>query len=221
MEEIQNSHSLTQLPQLHGRWGKCNLKGPPNNEGLQETPFAPFERHFLKNFTQVQRCLAHLRNLIHTHELEYIVFAEIIIIKLAAMCVENPNHADNYTVQALLTRQKREYLVKPIQELLGRNICRDCDGKVLTFGMCLKVLRDKFLCHFDNFEDYDIFGNEGIGDGKWTLTDRDALLRLLFVDGKHIDDLVTTISGVLNDIVQEGSREIIEGALRMAEGHFT
>ena len=58
-------------------------------------------------------------------------------------------------------------------------------------------MRNKFICHFDNFEDYDLTGKEGVGEGKWTLGDREVLFKLLITDTYNVDDLVAAISAVL------------------------
>ncbi|MBO7684671.1 MAG: hypothetical protein J6T51_08110 [Kiritimatiellae bacterium] len=213
---------LGNIPVLHGRWAEPkNCKGgkTPVQIELQESPFAEFASHFRMNFTSVCSRLAYLHRLENDYRLQSLALMEVIITQIAAMCVEHERHSDNYTIQVLLKRQKKKELLESISAVLSRVICRDCDGKELNVGMGIKALRNKFICHFDNFEDYDISGKENVGDGKWTISDRNILMRLLFVEGGHINDLVSAISFALHTADQVGEREIVEGAVHSAEMH--
>ena len=185
------------LLRLHGRW-ECNKPQEVRWQELpQEVSFGSFPTHFLMNFVGIRERLAYLRGMPDTNNLLYRVLAESIVTQIAAMCVENPRHKENYTIQGLLKRQKRVALERQINEVLDRVLCLDCDGKKLTVEMCVKILRNKFICHFDNFEDYDLTGKEGVGEGKWTLGDREVLFKLLITDTYNVDDLVAAISAVL------------------------
>ena len=177
-------------------------------ESSQEVSFGSFPTHFKMNFASVCERLTCLRSMSDTRNLLYRALAESIITQISAMCIENPWHKENYTIQGLLKRQKRVALERQINEVLDRGLCLDCDGKALTVGMCIKTLRNKFICHFDNFEDYDLTGKEGVADGKWTLGDREVLLKLLITDTQNIDDLVATISTVLESADQMCAKDI-------------
>ena len=203
------------LPALHGRLS--NDKGHKNEHGqkeLQESPLASFADHFRGNLAKVRDCLGYLQCLEQGYNLQRVVFSETVIMYLAAMCVEDG--ADNYTVQNLLRRQQKKELIKPITVVLSRAVCRDCDGKELTVRDCIRTLRNKYICHFDNFEDYDIYGNESVGEGKWNLEDRRAMFSLLF-NGGHVDDLIAAIAAAVESAEERGLGEIVDGALRMAE----
>lgn len=217
METIQ-SKPLELLPVLHGRFGKVkDCKNEQHQVEIQESPLASFAEHFRRNAAKVRDCMSFLRRLEQTYSLQRVVFSETIIMNLVAMCVDDD--ADNYTVQNFLKRQKKKELTKPISEILNRVVCQDCDGKELTVRDCMRTLRNKFICHFDNFEDYDIYGNEGVGDGKWTLDDRDMMFRLLFDDGDHINDLVVAVCNAVEQSDQKGIQELCEGAIQTAEKH--
>ena len=214
--ETTQSKSSGSLPVLHGRFGKIECrKNEQRQVELQESPLAPFAEHFRRNAAKVHACLSFLRHLEQTYSLQHLVFSEVIVMHLAAMCADDI--ADNYTVQNFLKRQKKRKLIKPISEILSRVVCRDCDGRELTVRDCIKILRNKYICHFENFEDYDIYGNEGIGDGKWTLEDRDMMFRLLFDSGGHIYDLEAAVFNAVGRADQMGMQELYEGATRVAE----
>lgn len=211
------SKSSESLPVLHGRFGKEKVcKNEQHIVELQESPLASFAQHFWRNAVKVRDCLNFLRRLEQTYSLQHDVFSETIIMYLAAMCADDD--ADNYTVQNFLKRQKKKELIKPISEILSRVVCRDCDGRELTVRDCIRTLRNKYICHFDNFEDYDIYGNEGIGEGKWTLDDRDMMFRLLFNDGGHINDLVVAVCNAVGRADQMGLQELCDGATKAPEG---
>ena len=199
MNESKGRHEPGQgnLLRLHGRWKDNVPQEPKWPESLQEVSFGSFPIHFKMNFASVCERLTYLRSMSDTRNLLCRALTESIITQIAAMCVENPRHKENYTIQGLLKRQKRVALEQQINEALNRVLCLDCDGNELTVGMCIKILRNKFICHFDNFEDYDLTGKEGVGDGKWTLADKEVLFKLLITDAQHIDDLVATISTIL------------------------
>lgn len=194
---VNDKAESSDFPRLHGRWKFNKPQEVRWQELPQEVSFGSFPTHFLMNFADIRKRLAYLRGMPDTSNLLYRVLAESIVTQIAAMCVENPRHKENYTIQGLLKRQKRFALERQINEVLDRILCLDCDGNELTVGMCIKALRNKFICHFDNFEDYDLTGKEGVGDGKWTLGDREALFKLLITDAHNVDDLVATISAVL------------------------
>jgi len=209
------------LPKLHGRWKACKRDEVEVN-GLQETPFADFANHFLANFSCASERLAFLASLIRNFRLQYYAIAESIVTQIAAMCVEGPRKSDSYTIQVLLKRQKKDYLINRIKEILDQVLCADCDGQAMTMAMCIKVLRNKFICHYDNFEDYDIAGNEGVGGGKWTLRDKDVLFRVLFAnENSPICMLMDEVSKVLDVAMQLGVGEIVDGVKRHALDSFS
>lgn len=215
METIKTGEtSPKKLPRLHGRWNDTSHKRC--DDKLREFPFAPFVGHFQNNLDCICERLDHLRRLSHSYEIQYFALVEAIITQLAAMCVEYPRNPNNYTIQALLHRQKKDDLITPVDEMLNHVLCLDCDGNELTLRMCLKVLRNKFICHFDNFEDYDLSGNENVGDGKWTLADKEVLMRLLFSQG-YIDELVTAISMVMKTEQKIVSEEFIDDTVKRAK----
>ena len=114
------------------------------------------------------------------------VYAETVISQIAAICIENPKHDDNYTLQNCLRRLKKSDLVIPVEDVLGRILCVDCDGTKISVRDCIKTLRNKFVCHYDNFDDYDVSGNESTGDGKWTLSEGMALtVSVIVKDGEE------------------------------------
>ena len=211
----------TNLPRLHGRW-KADKHDKPEENGSPEVPFAEFAQHFWGNLNSVRERLAFLNSLNRTYRLQYLAIAEAIVTQIAAMCVEGPTHPNNYTIQALLKRQKKDHLIERIKKILDQVLCADCDGQKMTMAMCIKVLRNKFICHYDNFENYDIAGNEGVGEGKWTPEDREALFHVLFSCGSGpIPVLVDEVSKTLDIAAQLGAMEIVDGVERHALDSFS
>ena len=163
-----------------------------------------------------------MNSLTRTYRLQYFAIAEAIVTQIAAMCVERPKPPDNYTIQVLLKRQKKDHLIERVKKILGQALCVDCDGHEMTMAMCIKVLRNKFICHYDNFEDYDIAGNEGVGEGKWTSEDRDTLFHVLFSAGSGpIFVLIEEISKTLDVASELGAREIVDEVKRHALDSFS
>ena len=115
--------------------------------------------------------------------------------------------------------QKKDHLIERVKKILDQVLCVDCDGHEMTMAMCIKTLRNKFICHYDNFEDYDIAGNEGVGDGKWTPDDRDVLFRVLFAyENSPVSMLVNEMSKVMDVAAQQGVDEILDGLVKSKFG---
>ena len=218
-ESTDQKHGQGKLLRLHGRWKQEKPQEPKWPESQQEVSFGSFATHFKKNFAIASERLSYLHGVSNTYNLLHRALVDSIITQIAAMCVENPKHKENYTIQGLLKRQKYVTLEQQVNEILNKVICLDCDGKDLTVGMCLKALRNKFICHFDNFEDYDLTGNENVGEGKWTLEDREALVKLLFGD-RYIDDLIAAISAVLERANQMCANDISEEVTERISRNF-
>ena len=209
-------------PRLHGRLGKgsiTSVKFKGGNE-LLEFPYAPFQEHFKSLIDNVISRVQRLHDLEQTNcnSLDREVYAETVISQIAAICIENPKHDDNYTLQNCLRRLKKSDLVIPVEDVLGRILCVDCDGTKISVRDCIKTLRNKFVCHYDNFDDYDVSGNESTGDGKWTLSDKHVIIDLLFprVSKGPIDELIMAMSTSLHTARQCVTTELLSATFKVA-----
>ena len=212
---------------MDGRW---TGKPPPRivrGEELQETPFAPFASNFEMVVNRLvlryQRLKELVKNDTSPMNVDLFTYQDVVLTSIAAICVESES-LENYTVKVYLRRQKHPELFDPIRKVLERVICVDCDRKPITVAHGVKVLRDKFLCHLDNFEDYDMQGKEGLSKGKWTPGDRIVLGHLLLplVTDGPVDELVHLIVRAVNASTEIGTQELLrtafDKALEIAQG---
>lgn len=182
---------------------------------LQETPFAPFALNFEMSMHRLtQKYLRY--NVLRKHDdspqnIDLFTYRDSILVDVAAICTENEKR-ENYTIKVFLRRQKHNDLYAPIGEILDRKICVDCDKAEITVANAIKILRDKFICHFDNFEDYDMTGRDGLSDGKWTPGDRIVLSELLLPTDRigPIDEITVLLNNIVENSSSRGQRELLD-----------
>lgn len=86
-------------------------------------------------------------------------YFDMIIVQLRAMCIENKK--SNYTLQNLLTKTGNDNLAKRIEEMLDRPFVGGVEYSAsdnsktipLTIRNALKIVADKFVCHYDGLAD--------------------------------------------------------------------
>lgn len=82
-------------------------------------------------------------------DIDVSTYFDMIIVQLRAMCIESPNHKNNYTAQILLRKVGKEELADKIDDLLERPFIGDSD---ITVKKAIKILADGFICHYDNYD---------------------------------------------------------------------
>ena len=206
---------------MDGRWTGKPPQRPERGYELQETPFAPFASNFEMVVNRLvlryQRLKELVKNDTSPMSVDLFTYQDVVLTSIAAICVESES-LENYTVKVYLRRQKHLELFDPILKVLERVICVDCDKKPITVAQGIKVLRDKFLCHLDNFEDYDMQGGTGLSKGKWTPGDRIVLGHLLLplVTVGPVDELVHLIVRAVKTATEIGAQELVRAALDKA-----
>lgn len=181
---------------------------------LQETPFAPFAQNFEMSVWRLTEKYSRYKEL-QKHDdsprnIDLFTYRDSILVDVAAICTESEKR-ENYTIKVYLRRQKHIDLYKPIEAILKREICVDCDKSEITISKAIKILRDKFICHFDNFEDYDMTGREGLSDGKWTPGDRIVLSELLLPATERVgplDEIIDLLNKVIAISSVQGRQEL-------------
>ena len=176
---------------------------------LQETPFAPFAQNFEMSVYRLSDKYSRYKELqrhdVSPHNIDLFTYRDSIFVDVAAMCTENERR-ENYTIKVYLRRQNHIALYAPIEGILNRKICVDRDKTEITVAKAIKILRNKFICHFDNFEDYDMTGREGLSDGKWTPGDRIVLSELLLPVVNKVSPLGEIID-LINKVVDVSSAQ--------------
>ena len=185
----------------------------------QETPFAPFAQNFeMSVYRLTQKYLRYKALRMHDaspQNIDLFTYRDSIFVDVAAICTEN-ERLENYTIKVYLRRQKHIGLYAPIEVILNRKICVDCDKMEITVAKAIKILRDKFICHFDNFEDYDMTGRDGLSDGKWTPGDRIVLSELLLPtedDVGPLDEIIVLLKNIVKKSSAQGQRELLAAVL--------
>ena len=92
---------------------------------------------------------------INNEDIDVGTYFDIIIVQLRALCIESPHLQNNYTVQTVLRRIGKEEYADRIDKMLDQQFmpgvnCRT--GEFFTTRKALKMLADKFICHYDNFD---------------------------------------------------------------------
>lgn len=148
-----------------------------------EAPFASFVAMFGKKINLVEcrlQRMLELQDVTVWRNLDWLTYRDMVIVQVAAMCVDRTaTEHDGYTIQSLLRRMGQEHLIGGIDKVLNKNVAVDADHNDVTVRIALKTIRDKFLCHYDNHENYDLYGNDKEVLHRWSLTDMFVLEQLL------------------------------------------
>ena len=129
-----------------------------------EAPFASFVLAFEKKIdlivNRLQRMLE-LQDITIRRGLDWLTYRDMVIVQVAAMTVdEQSSKRGGYTIQSLLERIGQSSLIAELDKVLDRVIAKDAQQQGVSVRIALKIVRDKFLCHYDNHENYDLFGRE-------------------------------------------------------------
>ena len=206
---------------LEGKIGNPNEKrGSQNVPGRIESPFAPYVDSFAQNIDLLVQRIRRFNELGFTHadSLDWFAYQDMILVQTAAMCVEKRD--GNYTIQSFLARQGKVELCGKINEILDRVVCVDAVGASVNVWRALKILRDKFLCHLDNHEDYSLAEGKNGEENAWTSGDRIVLSRLLLplLVEEHknlgpVRELAAMILATFQAALAMGKRNILLNAL--------
>jgi hypothetical protein len=117
-----------------------------------------FKMHFklllrrYKRFTEVDD--------IHNTDIDVITYLDMIIVQLRALCIESPNLKSNYTAQNYLRLMKRDDLAEKIDNMLAEQFFSYRDN--CDIRRAIKILADKYICHYDAFDDEELLWCEMI-----------------------------------------------------------
>ena len=88
-------------------------------------------------------------NQVYNADIDLITYIDMIVVQLRAMCIEWPNKGKNYTVQNFLRKTGKNELALRIEKMLDEPFIPDSN---LSIKQAIKMLADKFICHYDNFD---------------------------------------------------------------------
>lgn len=91
---------------------------------------------------------------IHNVDIDVITYLDMILVQLRAICIESPNLTKNYTAQNLLRIIGKNDLAKKIEDMLDEEFFSYREG--FSIKKALKIMTDKYICHYDSF------GQEGL-----------------------------------------------------------
>ncbi len=77
-------------------------------------------------------------------------YFDMVVVQLRSICVESPTRKNNYTVQNLLNRLKRNGDAQIIENMLNESLIDAAES--LTIRTAIKILADGFIYHYDSFE---------------------------------------------------------------------
>ena len=198
--------------------GKCDRRSGSvcdNNDKRCESPFAPFVLSFEQLLLLLKNKLNRMLQLEKLQQessevvcpLDWFIYRESIITQVAGMCVaSNKDNKKNYTIQAFLYRQGEEDCCSAVENILEQSLCVDCNRNSINVRTALKIVRDKFICHFDNLEKYDLHGNIDRFSSNWSRGDMLVLLKLLLPcvsdDACAVIRLIQAINDVYINVIQ-------------------
>jgi len=146
-----------------------------------QTPFATFVAAFEKKIDLVVNRLQRmyeLQNVTAWRSLDWLTYRDMVIVQVAAMSVDvQANKRGGYTIQSLLERIGQPQLIVELDKVLDKAIAVDAHHNTVSVRAALKIVRDKFLCHYDNHESYDLYGKDK--ETFWSLADMFVLEQLL------------------------------------------
>lgn len=201
------------------------VNGQAESEGKQrggekykESSRSPFAKHFSERLYELRELLRrhdwisrHLNNDADdgawAQDLE--VYERYIIVLLRAICCENPKLLKkNYTIQSFIERQfaGQQGDVLYISEILDAPVFQDVAGVEHNLRDTIKIVADRYLCHMDNFEPYNLNGEIGLPK-TWTADNINEMIRILFAggDGAPVRRLIKAMGMVFARISIAGS----------------
>ena len=221
--EQKNEEIMQRLKQLYDKhdWQEIVLEGKQTNDHLAasncvehfESPFASFVDSFGQLLTLLDHKIERMRQfeamLIDQQGvncLDWLVYRESVVVQVAGMCVEsNRNNTKNYTIQAFLHRQGVEEVDTTLNQLLEHHLCVDGNREAVTTRTALKIVRDKFICHFDNIEPYDLHGN--VRSDSWSRGDMLVIMNLLLPAASNRECIVVRLIRAMNCIYEKVLQE--------------
>ena len=84
-------------------------------------------------------------------DIDIITYFDMIVVQLRALCIENNIYKNNYTAQILLRKLGYSDLANRIDRMLGESFFEEVSPP-MTIRDALKLLADKFICHYDNYD---------------------------------------------------------------------
>lgn len=155
--------------------------GGVSPEKYLEAPFSSFVMAFGKKIDLVISRLQRMFDLqaeTECRHLDWLTYRDMVLVQVCAMCVDKQaDGRDGYTIQSLLRRIGQEHLIAEIDKVLDKTIAVDATHNGISVRTALKTVRDKFLCHYDNHESYDLYGNDK--ENYWSVKDMIVLEQLL------------------------------------------
>lgn len=112
-------------------------------------------KHFNMHYSLLCRRYAKFASMpkINNGNIDIITYLDIIVVEIRAFCIESPNLKNNYTAQNILRIMGREDLAHTIDAMLDAPFFNH--RQEITTRIALKTLADKFICHYDSFDDDD------------------------------------------------------------------
>lgn len=124
-----------------------------------------YQDKFMKNFYLLLRRYKRFKEVDKqgNRDIDVVTYFDIIMVQIRALLIENPVYKKNYTAQIFLKNFKRQELSKKIDDMLETQffeeemfIIKTKNGgkeKIpLTIKEVIKILTDKFICHYDSLE---------------------------------------------------------------------
>ena len=120
---------------------------------MNERDFFTYIDHFNMHYKLLLRRYKRYTKIedISNLDIDVITYLDIIIVQLRALCIESPKLKKNYTAQNLLRLMKRDDLAQKIDDMLAEQFFSYRDN--LDIREALKIMADKYICHYDAIED--------------------------------------------------------------------
>ena len=119
-----------------------------------ETCWSPAVRALENNLTRLVDRSARLCEF-DEDPLSWITYFELIVVQLRAIACETQSATSkkNFTVQGILTRLGENELREQFNQFMNITIGRDRLGRQYSYRDAVKTLADKFICHYDNYDE--------------------------------------------------------------------
>ena len=110
-------------------------------------------KHFRMHFELLCRRYAKFKSIpkLNNKEIDLITYLDIIVVQIRALCIERQDLKKNYTAQNLLRIIGRDDLAQRIDTMLDTPFFHH--RQEITTRCALKTLADKFICHYDSFDE--------------------------------------------------------------------
>ncbi|RKM55412.1 hypothetical protein D6855_15865 [Butyrivibrio sp. CB08] len=161
----------------------------------------PYLKHFKIQYDLLRKRYERLKEIDNPLDdnLDIGTYFDMVIVQLRAIFIESPSLKNNYTLQNVMRKIGKDDYADALDDILSREFIPDVSD--MTIRTAIKLLADKFICHYDV--------SEGINSDNWG----EAAYIESFLRNPYVTVNLQTIMAEITEIVDKGLQEYYEQEL--------